>query len=204
MVLRLVIQNNDPAEHQSIGVGTILITGISASGKSTLDKRLFGSLLRLGITNVRLIEGEEIRRKLQKSGKRKGYSTPDRDAVLKEIGALAKSLNDEGLICVICTIAHRWQTRKEVRERTGKFMEVYLECPVEVCAKRDRKGHYHKAFANLYCNFIGVTEMYQRSDNVELTLNTDKMKINECSEILLKSTLSFLTISSTPTLPISN
>ncbi len=172
--------------------GTIFISGISASGKSTLGKRLLENLLKNRIANVKLLDGEEIRRLSKVSGRRYGYSTPDRNAHAKDIANKALELNTKGYIAIVCTIAHVKRTREEIRKKIGKFMEVYLECPVEVCARRDRKGHYRKAFANLYSNFIGVTEMYQRSDDVELTLNTDKMSVDECSEILLRQTLSFL------------
>ena len=96
----------------------------------------------------------------------------------------------------VCTIGHHRQTRERVREKIGRFFEVYLDCPVEVCAERDRNGHYAKAFAGLYDDFIGVTEPYQVSERVELVLDTDRKPVDECSAILLKEALEFLRNSS--------
>ena len=125
-------------------------------------------------------------------GKEYGYSTEDRNAVLTETTRFAIERNNLGYVCIICTIAHVRTTRESIRERIGNYMEVYLDCPVGVCAKRDKKGQYSKAFAGRYDNFVGVDEPYQRSDDVELTLDTYRESIEECSAILLRKTLSFL------------
>ena len=172
--------------------GTILITGISASGKSTLGKCLRDDLLLDGFKKVELIDGEAFRERLRALGKEYGYSTEDRNAVLTETTRFALERNNLGYVCIVCTIAHVRTTRESIRERIGNIMEVYLDCPVEVCADRDKKGQYNKAFAGLSDNFVGVTEPYQRSDDVELVLDTDRQSIEECSAILLRKTLSFL------------
>ena len=172
--------------------GTILITGISASGKSTLGRSLFDDLLRNGFKKVELVDGEAFRERLKALGKEYGYSTEDRNAVLQETTSFAIERNNLGYVCIVCTIAHVRSTRERIRERIGNFMEVYLDCPVEACAERDQKGQYSKAFAGLSDNFVGVTEPYQRSDEVELTLDTYRESVEECSAILLRKTLSFL------------
>ena len=84
--------------------------------------------------------------------------------------------------------------REEIRRIMGNIMEVYLDCPVNICAERDYKGHYAKAFKGLYDNFIGVTEPYQISDHVELVLYTGRDTINDCADILLEKTKKFLMI----------
>ena len=72
-------------------------------------------------------------------------------------------------------------------------MEVYLECPVQICAQRDYKGNYEKAYKGLYDSFIGVTEPYQMSANVDLILRTGENSIEECSNILFDCVTKFLT-----------
>lgn len=172
--------------------GTIFITGISASGKSTLGKCLRDDLLLDGFKKVELIDGEEFRERLRASGKEYGYSTEDRNAVLNETTSFAIERNNLGYVCIVCTIAHVRSTRERIRKRIGNFMEVYLDCPVEACAERDQKGQYSKAFAGLSNNFVGVTEPYQRSDDVELILDTYREGVEDCSALLLNMTLSFL------------
>jgi adenylylsulfate kinase-like enzyme len=71
-------------------------------------------------------------------------------------------------------------------------MEVYLDCPVSICAQRDYKGNYAKAFQGLYENFIGVTEPYQLSEHVDLTLYTGRDSLDRCSSILYSSVIDFL------------
>jgi adenylylsulfate kinase len=110
-----------------------------------------------------------------------------------ETAKIALDFNQQGYITIVATIAHVRSTRDRVREKIPNFMEVYLDCPVEVCAGRDPKGHYAKAIAGLYDTFIGVTAPYQRSEHVELTLHTHRSGIEECASTLLTETLGFLT-----------
>lgn len=178
--------------NNSVCVGTIFITGISASGKSTLGKYLKEDLEKSGINNAKLLDGEEIRKQLAKRGKRYGYSTQERNAAALEFAHMALEYNRQGVICILCSICHVKEIREQMRAIIGNFMEVYLDCPVSICAKRDYKGQYAKAFQGLYDNFIGVTEPYQKSDHVELALHTGIDSIEQCSRILLESVLAFL------------
>jgi len=173
--------------------GTIFITGISASGKSTLGKRLRDNLVSSEINNVKLLDGEDIRRQLERRGKHFGYSTAERNQVALEIARIASEYNQQGFVCIVCSICHLKEIREQMRAIIGKVMEVYLDCPVSVCAQRDYKGNYAKAMQGLYGNFIGVTEPYQKSDHTESVLFTGKDSIEVCSQILLKAAMDFLT-----------
>ena len=101
--------------------------------------------------------------------------------MVEEIAGMALEANQNGYVCIVCTIAHERESRRKAREKIGKYMEVHLDCKTSVCAKRDYKGHYRKAYAGLYDTFIGVTEPYQRSEHVELTLRTDCADVDEWS-----------------------
>ena len=171
---------------------TIFITGISLSGKSTLGKRLKDDLIKSGICNIKLLDGEDIREQFEERGKHYGYSTEERNAIALEIARMALEYNRQGIICIICSICHVRQIREQMRAIIGNIMEVYLDCPLSVCVQRDYKGNYTKAFQGLYDNFIGVTEPYQKSDQTELVLHTDRDSIEKCSQLLLKSALTFL------------
>lgn len=175
---------------EKITVGTIWITGLAVSGKTTLGQGLFKDLLNKGIDNVEFFDGEDVRTKLNKM--HGDFLTKDRDALNMYKADLALKENRAGKVVIVTSISHTRTIRRRVRQHIGKFMEVYLKCPVSVCAQRDYKGHYKKAFAGEYDNFIGVTEPYEESDKVELTLNTGYQTMQECSQILLEASLDFI------------
>ena len=172
--------------------GTIFITGLSASGKSTLGAQLRDNLVNQGIKNVRLLDGDEIRRELARKGKEFGYSIQERHRVSIEIAYMALNYNRQGIICIVSSICHVKTIREEMRSIVGNIIEVYLNCPVHMCAARDYKGNYEKAFKGLLENFIGVDEPYQESDFVELVLHTGRDNIDDCSKVLLDTTITFL------------
>ena len=179
-------------EDNSFHVGTILITSISVSGKSTLGKHLKEDLIKGGIHNVKLLDGEEVRALLEKQGEFFGFSTDERNRHALKITEMALDYNRKGFICIICAICHVRETRLKMRKIIGNLMEVYLDCPVNICAKRDYKGHYAKAFQGLYDNFIGVTEPYQKSNHAECILYTGRDSIKNCSDKLFKAAIKFL------------
>ena len=175
--------------HSNYVCGTIWITGICASGKTTLGKRLHENLIARGIENVEFFDGEELRKKLSRTY---GYSSDDRLAAINEMTKIVCESNKNGKVAIISVLSHKRQARKIARQNINNFMEVYLNCPVNVCAKRDYKGHYKKAFAGELDNFIGVTEPYEISKSPELIINTASSSIGECSKILLDQALRFL------------
>ncbi len=159
---------------------TIWLTGLSASGKTTLAKRLKSDLEKAGIYNVELLDGEELRERIRDNN----FSTEDRNSVGLVKAKLALEFNKKGVAAIVTGIAHHRETREKIREILGGYVEVFLRCPVEVCAKRDYKGNYRKAFDGNLQNFVGVTEPYQESNNTELTIETASKTINECAKIL--------------------
>jgi adenylyl-sulfate kinase len=169
--------------------GTIWITGLCASGKTTLGQSLVDNLIAIDIRNVEFLDGEALRQRLDRVY---GYTTEERNAVLMNTIRIARDYNHEGKVVIVATISHKKRIRELARQEIGHFMEVYLDCPVEVCAQRDYKGHYKKAYANEYENFVGVTEPYELSDNPELVLDTANKTVEECSQLLLERVKSFL------------
>jgi adenylylsulfate kinase-like enzyme len=174
---------------QALPSAAILLTGLSASGKTTLGRSLVQRLLESGIKNAVLIDGEELRARLSRAY---GHSLEERYAVWREIVPLARSEMDAGKVVVMATIAHRAAVRAEARQLLQPFYEVHLDCPVEVCAARDRKGHYKRAFASEYECFIGVTHPYERSDSADLRLDTSALSPARAEAILAERVIAFL------------
>lgn len=141
------------------------------------------------LNNVEFLDGEDVRRKL---GEVYGYTGVDRDKLNLYKMQLAATSNKAGNIAIVTSISHHRDIRNKIRAGLDNFMEVYLNCPVDVCAERDCKYQYKKAFTGELDNFIGVTEPYEESNNVELILDTAAMTIEECSNILLENPLSFI------------
>ena len=181
-------------DNNSLRVGTILITGISASGKSTLGEHLKDDLIKSGVDNLKFIDGEDFRAQLTRQGKHYGYSMAERNELGLEIAHMALEYNRKGIICIISGSCPVREIREQMRAIVGNLMEVYLDCPVDICAQRDYKGNYAKAFQGLCDNFLGVSASYQRSDAVELTLHTGKDSVEECSRVLHESAATFLGI----------
>lgn len=169
--------------------GVIWITGLSASGKTTMGQHLWKELESHRITNVDLLDGEELRRRADRAY---GFSTEERNAFAFYIARVAKASLEKGNIVIVCAISHVRNVRSEIRREIGQFMEVFLECPVQVCAQRDYKGHYKRALAGEIENFVGVTEPYQESERPDLVLHTARDPIDVCLNTLTDRALAFL------------
>jgi len=170
----------------SLSSGAVWITGITASGKTTLAKQLYSDLRNTGWKHVELIDGDSLRKKLDKQY---GHSMKDRFVLLRILTKLIKKSSEKGNIVIISAVGHKKEMRDFVRSEISHFMEVYLDCPANVCAERDYKGLYQKALTGDYELFPGVTEPYEMSEKPELVLLTAQMSIHECSKILLQAVI---------------
>ena len=169
--------------------GTIWITGLSASGKSSLARALIRELQAGGTREVVLFDGDEFRAGLDRPY---GHTLADRFAVL---GLLVEAVREENLrnrAAVVAAISHKRAMRVHARRRIGRLMEVYLDCPVAVCSARDRKGLYRRAIDGEYSCFPGVTEPYERSPTCELVVDTAAISVDAALRRLLPRAVEFL------------
>ena len=170
--------------------GTIWISGITASGKTTLGKKLYEKLiLKYNVENVILFDGEEFRKHLKRNY---GFSSEERFKVVKESVKVISNYLRDNKIVIVCTISHKREMRDYARGILKNFLEIYLKCPINVCADRDYKNHYKRAFAGEYEMFVGVSEPYEESFEPDLTVDTSKNSINKCTNIIYNKTLDFL------------
>lgn len=168
---------------------TLWMTGLSASGKSTVAVALEQVLLQRGKHAYRL-DGDNIRMGLNKN---LGFSAADRAENIRRIGEVAKLFADSGMITITSFISPYAKDRDEVRALHDAakipFLEVYVNCPIEEAEKRDPKGLYKKARAAVAAGkgmgFTGVDDPYEAPAKAELDLRTDKHSIAECVQILL-------------------
>lgn len=157
-------------------------TGLSGSGKSTLSVPVAERLRKAGM-RVEILDGDEVRTNLSKG---LGFSKEDRDTNIRRIGFVAELLAKHGIVAITAAISPYQDVRAEVRGKVTRhgagFCEVYVSCPIEVLAERDVKGLYKKAIAGEIKNFTGVSDPYEAPTNPELTVESDKEKVETSIE----------------------
>jgi len=168
--------------------GTIWLTGLAGSGKTTPARHLADKPRAAGIDNV-LLDGEVLRDDLQQQY---GHTLEDRFRVLEIIVEQARQAQREGRVVIVATISHKRVMRFHARRRLGRMLEVYLDCPVPVCARRDGKGHYRRALAGEYECFVGVTEPYEPSATPELIIDTATLSVTQAAARLWQAAVDFL------------
>ena len=149
---------------------TIWFTGLSGAGKSTVANLLVDRLRGMG-RRVELLDGDEVRKNLS-SGL--GFSKEDRDANIRRIAYVAKLLSRNGVIAITAAISPYREIRDEARREIGNFVEVFVDCPLEICEERDVKGLYARARAGEIQQFTGISDPYEPPRSPEVTLHTDK------------------------------
>ncbi|MDO5145609.1 MAG: adenylyl-sulfate kinase [Eubacteriales bacterium] len=163
---------------------TIWLTGLSGSGKSTLANELEKRLAALG-KHTMLLDGDNIRMGLNKN---LGFKEADRIENIRRIAEVARLMNDAGLIVITSFISPYVRDRRQARDIIGEdsFLEVYVSTPLEECEKRDVKGLYKKARAGEIPNFTGISSPYEVPENPAVTVDTSKMPLEECVDLLMK------------------
>jgi len=160
---------------------TLWFTGLSGSGKSTISERVALRLQKMGIP-IEILDGDVVRTNLSKG---LGFSREDRDDNIKRVGFVCHLLTRNGIPNIASVISPYRAARDFNRQKIKSFVEVYVACPVEVCAERDVKGLYKKAQAGEITGFTGVNDPYEEPLSPEITCHTDKESIDECVEKVL-------------------
>lgn len=162
---------------------TVWFTGLSASGKSTLAVATEEVLYERGL-HTYILDGDNVRHGLNKN---LGFSPEDREENIRRIGEAANLFRDCGIINMTAFISPYRRDREVARElsKDESFIEVFVDCPVEVCEQRDPKGAYKKAREGIIKEFTGISAPYEPPQNPEIHLNTDKMSVRECVDVIL-------------------
>lgn len=160
---------------------TLWFTGLSGSGKTTVAKIVEQKLLERDL-KVERLDGDIVRQALTRD---LGFSKEDRDKNIERITFVAKLLTRNG-VAVLCSFISPYRERRALtRQEIGEFVEVFVECPVEECARRDVKGLYAKAFAGEIDNFTGVSDPYEPPENAEIVLHTALETPEESAEKIM-------------------
>jgi adenylyl-sulfate kinase len=147
---------------------TVWFTGMSGAGKTTVSHLLGERLGGLG-ARVEVLDGDVVRTYLSKG---LGFSNEDRDENIRRIGFVCELLSKNAVIAIAAAISPYRAIREETRARILNFVEVYVQCPVEVLASRDVKGLHRKAFTGETQQFTGISDPYEPPLAPEVTIDS--------------------------------
>lgn len=160
----------------------IWLTGPSGAGKTALAEALEKRLRGMGL-NVEVLDGDKIRKELYPNI---GFSREAREMHNRVVIYIAKLLSRNGVVAIVSLISPYRSIREKARKEIGKFIEVYLKCPLEVRIKRDPKGLYAKAMRGEISGLTGYDGVYEEPENPELILETHRMSVEEEVEAVLR------------------
>lgn len=163
------VTREDLAKQQNHQSCLLWFTGLSGSGKSTVANAVAGALYERGC-HPYVLDGDNVRHGLNKD---LTFTEEDRVENIRRIGEVARLFVDAGVITLAAFISPFREDRARVREITGDaFIEVYVQCDLDVCESRDPKGLYQKARAGEIPHFTGISSPYEEPENPEITVST--------------------------------
>src|SRR5687768_16091062 len=150
-------------------------TGMSGAGKSTISQIIYERLKAEGM-KVELLDGDVVRTNLSKG---LGFSREDRDTNIRRIGFVAKLLSRNDVAVIVAAISPYRAIRDEVRAEIGRFVEVFVRCPVEELIRRDVKGLYERALRGEVAQFTGVSDPYEEPLSPDVVVDTDQETVEQ-------------------------
>lgn len=156
----------------------IWITGLPASGKSTIVSAVRPRLEALGLT-IEVLESDEVRRLLTPQPT---YSADERDLFYRALAFTGQRLVEHGVTVVFDATASKQAYRDLARSMIPRFLEVAVECPLEVCMERDRKGTYQKGLRGESVTVPGLQTPYEPPPNPDLRIDTTKVSAQDAAK----------------------
>lgn len=168
--------------------GVVLwFTGLSGSGKSTIANAVEKKLAEAGRLTY-LLDGDNIRYGLNND---LGFSLNDRKENIRRIAEVGKLFVDSGIITLAAFIAPIIVDRKAARSILGdRFIEIFVDCSLDVCIGRDPKGLYKKAQMGEIKNFTGIDSPYEKPVNPEIVVRSDIQSVDECAAVVIQYLIS--------------
>jgi len=161
----------------------VWLTGLSGSGKSTIACALELALHERGVRTY-LLDGDNLRHGLNRD---LGFSADHRAENIRRTAEVAKLFVDAGVIAICGLISPYRRDREAARAlfEPGEFVEVFVDCPVEVCKARDPKGLYRRALAGEIKGFTGIDDPYEPPRDPDVVVKTDRTSIQACVKAIL-------------------
>jgi len=168
-------------QHNSL---VIWFTGLSGSGKSTLANLLEKELFKLNISTY-ILDGDNTRNGLNKD---LSFTDIHRQENIRRVAEVSKILVDAGVVVLATFISPFQKDRDMAKELIGNnhFIEIYVNCPLEVCEERDVKGLYKKARNGEITNFTGISSPFEPPLNPSIIVNTATHSLNDCCQTIME------------------
>ncbi|MFQ5485964.1 MAG: adenylyl-sulfate kinase [Desulfobacterales bacterium] len=162
----------------------VWFTGLSASGKSTIAHHLEKRLYDLNCSTY-VFDGDNVRQGLCSDI---GFDEKDRAENIRRIGEMSKLFVDAGIIAITAFISPYLKDREKIKSlfSKGQFFEIFVDCPLDVCVKRDPKGNYKKAFQGIIKNYTGVSAPYETPLSPDLRIFSDKMEATAAADQVVR------------------
>lgn len=162
---------------------TLWFTGLSGSGKSTLAHAVEKYLYEMKVRTY-VLDGDNVRHGLCGD---LGFSNIARRENIRRIGEVSKLFVDAGMIVLTAFISPFRSDRQQVRKLLGqRFIEIYCDCPLNICENRDVKGLYKRARSGEVKEFTGISSPYEVPEAAEITVNTDQLDLHESTEKIVR------------------
>ena len=161
----------------------IWFTGLSGAGKTTLANTLEAALYQASV-HTYLLDGDNVRSGLNSD---LDFSLEGREENLRRVGELAKLFLDAGVVTLCTFISPYRKNREWIKNRVGaeNFVEVFVDCPLETCERRDVKGLYKRARAGEIKDFTGIDAPFEEPEKPDIYLNTSEQALIDCIQILV-------------------
>lgn len=178
----LVSKQNREELHKHKGVA-LWFTGLSASGKSTIAHLLERKLYEMDFSTY-VFDGDNVRHGLCCD---LDFSEKDRAENVRRIGEMVNLFIDAGTIAIAAFISPFKTEREKVRAIIGpeNFIEVFVDCPIELCIERDPKGIYKRALAGEIKEFTGISSPYESPDNPDIIIKTASTDFNKAAQTVV-------------------
>ena len=163
----------------------VWMTGLPGSGKTTIARWLEGHYRDQG-RKVEVLDGDEVRKTLSPG---LGFTEEERTAHNKRVIHMAKVLSRNDVIVLVSLISPYRKVRDYARSELPKFMEVHVDCPLDVCMERDPKGLYAKARAGEVKRMTGLSDTYEAPESPELIVETSKESLEESAKKIIQKSM---------------
>ena len=179
------ITNQDRIKRNKHNCFVVWLTGLSGSGKSTLANLVEQNLFERNI-NTYVLDGDNTRLGINKD---LGFSDLERKENIRRVAEMAKLMMDAGLVTITSFISPFIEDRKLAREIIGdnNFIEVFVDCPLELCEQRDVKGLYAKARKGEIKDFTGISSAFEKPLHADVNVDTGKESIDSAVKIILEA-----------------